>query len=80
MVELVIPYERGDVLAAVHREGEVVSTAHTDDGVRVRARLDDAAAGRLAEFARRLTTLTAGRRGRRLAARCRAASGRLWRS
>jgi GTPase len=51
VVELVIPYERGDVLAAVHREGEVVSTAHTDDGVRVRARLDDAAAGRLAEFA-----------------------------
>ena len=28
VVELVIPYERGDVLAAVHREGEVVSTAH----------------------------------------------------
>jgi GTP-binding protein HflX len=51
VVELVIPYERGDVLAAVHREGEVVSTAHTDDGVRVRARLDEAAAGRLAEFA-----------------------------
>jgi GTP-binding protein HflX len=51
VVELIIPYERGDVLAAVHREGEVVSTAHTDDGVRVRARLDDAAAGRLAEFA-----------------------------
>ncbi len=51
VVELLIPYERGDVLAAVHREGEVVSTAHTDDGVRVRARLDEAAAGRLAEFA-----------------------------
>jgi GTP-binding protein HflX len=53
VVELVIPYERGDILAAVHREGEVVSTVHTDDGVRVRARLDDAAAGRLAEFAAR---------------------------
>jgi GTP-binding protein HflX len=51
IVELLVPYERGDVLAAVHREGEVVSTAHTDDGVRVRARLDEAAAGRLAEFA-----------------------------
>ena len=51
VVELIIPYERGDVLAAVHREGEVVSTVHTDDGVRVRARLDEAAAGRLAEFA-----------------------------
>jgi GTP-binding protein HflX len=50
VVELVIPYDRGDVLAAVHREGEVVSTVHTGDGVRVRARLDEAAAGRLAEF------------------------------
>jgi GTP-binding protein HflX len=51
VVELLVPYERGDVLAAVHREGEVVSQTHTDDGVRVRARLDGAAAGRLAEFA-----------------------------
>jgi GTP-binding protein HflX len=51
VVELLVPYDRGDVVAAVHREGEVVSTAHTDDGVRIRARLDAAAAGRLAEFA-----------------------------
>ncbi|MCB1000322.1 MAG: GTPase HflX [Acidimicrobiales bacterium] len=49
-VELLIPYDRGDVLAAVHREGEVVSSAHEDGGVRVRARLADASAGRLAEF------------------------------
>jgi len=50
VVELVIPYDRGDLLAAVHREGEVVSTHHDDDGVRVRARLGDASTGRLAEF------------------------------
>jgi len=49
-VELLIPYERGDVLAAVHREGEVVSSSHEDGGVRVRARLADASAGRLSEF------------------------------
>jgi GTPase len=47
VVELFVPYDRGDVLAAVHREGEVVSTGETDDGWLVRARLDDAAAGRL---------------------------------
>ena len=47
VVELFIPYERGDVLAAVHREGEVISTADEDAGVRVRARLDPAAAGKL---------------------------------
>ena len=50
VVELLIPYERGDLLAAVHREGEVLSTHHDDNGVRVRARLADASAGRLAEF------------------------------
>ncbi|MEK7425410.1 MAG: GTPase HflX [Actinomycetota bacterium] len=48
--ELLIPYERGDLLAAVHREGEVVSTAHEDGGVRVRARLAAASAGRLSDF------------------------------
>jgi GTP-binding protein HflX len=48
--ELLVPYDRGDLLAAVHREGEVVSIAHEDGGVRVRARLADASVGRLAEF------------------------------
>jgi GTP-binding protein HflX len=50
VTELLVPYDRGDILAAVHREGEVVSSAHEDGGVRVRARLADASAGRLAEF------------------------------
>jgi GTP-binding protein HflX len=50
VVELLVPYDRGDVLAAIHREGEVVSTFHDTDGVRVRSRLSDASAGRLAEF------------------------------
>jgi GTP-binding protein HflX len=50
VVELFIPYENGDALAMVHREGEVVSTAHQDTGARIRARLSDASAGRLREF------------------------------
>jgi GTPase len=50
VVELLIPYDRGDLLAAVHREGEVLSTHHDEGGVRVRARLADASAGRLSEF------------------------------
>jgi GTP-binding protein HflX len=50
VVELLIPFDRGDILAAVHREGEVVSTMHDEAGVRVRARLADASAGRLVEF------------------------------
>ena len=50
VLDLLIPYERGDVLASVHREGEVVSTTEDSDGFRVRARLSDASAGRLSEF------------------------------
>ncbi|MFM7757058.1 MAG: GTPase HflX [Actinomycetota bacterium] len=50
VTDLLIPFDRGDVLAAVHREGEVVSSSETDAGFRVRARLSEASAGRLSEF------------------------------
>ena len=50
VIELLIPYDRGDIVATVHREGEVVSIANEDEGMRVRARLADASAGRLSEF------------------------------
>jgi len=50
VIELLIPYDRGDIVATVHREGEVVSTANEDNAMRVRARLADASAGRLSEF------------------------------
>jgi GTP-binding protein HflX len=56
LVELTIPYDRGDVLASVHREGEVVSTTEGADGFVVTARLSDASLGRLAGF------VTAGRK------------------
>jgi GTP-binding protein HflX len=49
-IELMIPFDRGDVLASVHREGEVVSTSNEPDGIRVRARLSAASAGRLSDF------------------------------
>jgi GTP-binding protein HflX len=48
--ELVVPYDRGDILASVHREGEVVSVADGADAWTIRARLSDASAGRLSEF------------------------------
>jgi GTP-binding protein HflX len=50
VTELFVPYDRGDVVAAIHREGEVVSTAHEVDGLRIRARLADASVGRLSEY------------------------------
>ena len=49
--EFLVPYERGDVLAALHRAGEVLVEVHDSDGTRVRARLPDATVGRFAEFA-----------------------------
>jgi len=48
--ELLIPYERGDLLAAIHRDGEVLVAVHGDEGTRVRARLPGAVASRVAEF------------------------------
>ncbi len=50
VVELFVPYDRGDIVAAVHREGEVLLEAHEEGGTRLRARLDGAGAGKLAEF------------------------------
>ena len=49
-IELAVPYERGDVIAAIHREGEVVSTRDEDGRLHVLARLSDASVGRLADF------------------------------
>jgi GTP-binding protein HflX len=46
-VELTIPYDRGDVVAAVHREGEVVKEEHLEGGTRIHARLP---ASRLSGF------------------------------
>ena len=41
VVEFLVPYDRGDVLAALHRDGEVLIEVHADVGTRVRARVDD---------------------------------------
>ncbi len=50
VVELVIPYDRGDVTAALHREGEVIVEVHESGGTRLRARLDAAAVARFGAF------------------------------
>ncbi|MFM8973692.1 MAG: GTPase HflX, partial [Actinomycetota bacterium] len=50
IVELAVPYDRGDVLAALHRDGEVLVEVHEATVVRVRARLPESTAGRYAAF------------------------------
>jgi len=39
VVELVVPYDRGDVVASLHREGEVLVEVHGDHATRVQARV-----------------------------------------
>jgi GTP-binding protein HflX len=58
VTELLVPFERGDIVASVHREGEVVSIEEAETGLRIRARLSEASAGRLREFV--VTTSNSG--------------------
>jgi GTP-binding protein HflX len=50
VVELVVPYGRGDVLAAAHREGEVLLESHDEDSSRLQVRVDAAGAARFAAW------------------------------
>ena len=50
VVALVIPWARGDVLAAVHREGEVVGQQDGDEGATVHVVLDDVGRARFADY------------------------------
>jgi len=50
-VDLAVPYDRGDVLAALHRSGEIIEQRDAGDVLAIRARLDDEARRRFAPFA-----------------------------
>ena len=50
MAELLVPWDRGDVLASVHREGQVLSEAAEESGMRIKARLEPASVGALSEY------------------------------
>ena len=50
LYSLLVPFDRGDIVAMAHREGEVLSETADEDGWSVEARLDEGSAGRLAEF------------------------------
>ena len=49
-VDVVIPYERGDLVSRVHADGRVQQTQHTNDGTRIKARVPVALAASLREF------------------------------
>ena len=50
MAELLVPWDRGDVLASVHREGQVLSETAEESGMRMKARLEPASLGALKEY------------------------------
>ena len=50
VVELLVPYDRGDVLAGIHREGEVLVESHGEQGTTVHARMDDVSQAAFEEF------------------------------
>jgi len=49
-LDLVIPYDRGDILAEAHASGEVVSQRHGDSGTAVTVRLPHEIAGRFRPY------------------------------
>ena len=49
-VDVVIPYDRGDLVARVHADGRVQQTEHSSDGTRIRARVPVALAASLRQF------------------------------
>ncbi|MGH9292773.1 MAG: GTPase HflX [Acidimicrobiales bacterium] len=49
-VELSVPLSRGDVVAAIHRQGEVLEERYEGESVLVHARLDERGTRRFAEF------------------------------
>ncbi|MEV4760235.1 GTPase HflX [Micromonospora sp. NPDC049559] len=49
-VRAVLPYDRGDLVARVHRRGEVLSTSHTGEGTVLHVRVDEALAAELAPY------------------------------
>lgn len=50
VVDLLIPYDRGDVLALLHREGEVIFQRESEGGFRIKARLEGSSLGMFSEF------------------------------
>src|SRR4051812_7842403 len=49
-VSLLVPYDRGDVVARVHAHGEVLSVEHTLEGTRIHARVPAWLTGELAAY------------------------------
>jgi GTP-binding protein HflX len=50
-VDVLLPYDRGDLVSRVHDEGELLQQDHVAEGTRVRALVGPALAAELAPYA-----------------------------
>jgi len=50
--DLLIPYDRGDLVASLHETGEVLEEHHAEDGTEIKVRLPAAAAERVSPYLR----------------------------
>jgi len=51
LLDLVVPYSRGDVVHRLHTDGEILAEEHREDGTRIRARVRAPLAAELTGFA-----------------------------
>ncbi|WP_413638764.1 hypothetical protein [Microbacterium sp. OR21] len=51
-VRALVPYDRGDLISAVHESGVLVSAEHEEEGTAVHAHVSERLAAELAPFAR----------------------------
>ncbi|MEV8506520.1 GTPase HflX [Actinoplanes sp. NPDC051475] len=49
-LRVLLPYDRGDLVARIHRRGQVLDTRHTDEGTELRVRVDEQLAAELEAF------------------------------
>ena len=49
-LSVVLPYDRGDLVARIHRSGQVLQTRYVDEGTELRVRVDERLAAELAAF------------------------------
>ena len=50
-IEILLPYQRGDLLNQIHEHGEIIRIEHLADGTHIEALVNKDLAGQLAEFA-----------------------------
>ncbi|MFK5689637.1 GTPase HflX [Ornithinimicrobium sp. LYQ92] len=51
LVDVLLPYDRGDLVARLHDEGQVLSEEHTGQGTRLEAKVEEDLHGQLRDFA-----------------------------